>query len=114
MSLELALYFVDAPLITLQPTSQIVLVGQSLILDCRVQGTPEIMMEWRKDKRILDGDSVINIDRFPGLLQSLTITKVQESDSGRYSCFASNSFGSVEYEVEVFVTSEFSKCECAM
>ena len=105
--------FVDSPAIILPPTSQIVLVGESLVLDCRAQGTPEVVMEWRKNSVKLDPDSGdVVIDNFPGLLQSLTIDKVQESDSGRYSCYAFNNFGTVEYEVEVFVTSEFFNCKC--
>ena len=82
------------------------LVGEPVLLDCRVTGTPEIMVEWRKNGQILETNDAVSIDMFAGMLSSVSIEKAEESDSGIYSCFASNSFGTAEVEVEVFVTSE--------
>jgi hemicentin len=98
----------DEPQFNIRPTSQIVLVGEPVLLDCRVTGTPEIMVEWRKNGQILETNDAVSIDMFAGMLSSVSIEKAEESDSGIYSCFASNSFGTAEVEVEVFVTRDES------
>jgi hypothetical protein len=69
-----------------------VTAGDPVILQCEVDGTPEPVITWRKDSRILSSDKnvIITKRRFKSLL---TITKVSKSDQGRYSCKASNGFG---------------------
>ena len=81
-------------------------MGSDIILDCRAEGTPEITQEWQKDGVALATNDRILIEMYPSGVVSVIIDEAELEDSGRYSCFTFNSFGTAEYEVEVFVTGE--------
>lgn len=81
-------------------------MGSNIILDCLAEGTPEITLEWQKDGVELKTDDHVLIDVFPSGVVSVFIEAAELRDSGLYSCFTFNSFGTAEYEVEVFVTGE--------
>lgn len=81
-------------------------VGSSIILDCLAEGTPEITLEWRKDGEKLETDNHVLIEIYTSGVVSVFIVEAELDDSGLYSCFTFNSFGTAEYEVEVFVTGE--------
>lgn len=61
-------------------------------------------MEWQKDGQEVVADDRVMIERYAGGVVSVFIVNAQLTDSGLYSCYAFNSFGTAEYEVEVFVT----------
>lgn len=67
-------------------------VGDTVHLECEVDGTPEPRITWSKDSQRLANDSnvVIVKSSFKSLL---TIAKVHKIDAGRYSCRASNGLG---------------------
>ena len=98
----------DEPRFITRPITQIAAVGADIILDCMVNGTRPITMEWQKDGQRLSSDDRILIERYPSGVESVIIERVELTDSGRYSCYAFNSFGTAEYEVEIFVTSKVS------
>ena len=70
-----------------------------MTLDCIVGGIPKPSVQWHR----LDGD--LPIDRATihhgG---SLTFTRIEMSDAGRYMCSASNEYGSVSHEFDIKVT----------
>ena len=75
----------SAPVISQQPTSQTVLVGNTATFTVSAIGTPPLSYQWR-----LNG---VNI---PGATQStLTLPNVQLSQAGNYSVRISNSLGTV-------------------
>lgn len=94
----------DEPRFIIRPVTQIVEVGADIILDCSVNGTAPITMEWQKDGQEVVADDRVMIERYAGGVVSVFIVNAQLTDSGLYSCYAFNSFGTAEYEVEVFVT----------
>ena len=96
----------DEPQFTARPITHIAAVGAEILLDCMVNGTPPITLEWQKDGQTLSSDGHIMIEKFSSGVVSVNIEGVELTDSGRYSCYAFNSFGTAEYEVEVFVTSK--------
>lgn len=100
----------DEPRFTIRPITQIAAVGANIILDCMVNGTPPITLEWQKDGQALSSDDRVVIEKYPSGVVSVLIERVELTDSGRYSCYTFNSFGTAEYEVEVFVTSKVGTC----
>lgn len=103
-------YAKDEPRFITRPITQIAAVGADIILDCMVNGTPPITLEWQKDGQTLLSDDHVLIEKYPSGVVSVIIQMVELTDSGRYSCYTFNSFGTAEYEVEVFVTSKASSC----
>jgi pectate lyase len=72
-----------APSFVTQPASQIVLVGGTANFSATAAGTAPIFYQWKKDGVPVPGATST----------SLTMTNVQNSDSGSYSLVASNSVG---------------------
>ncbi len=72
-----------APSFVTQPASQIVLVGGTANFSATAAGTAPIFYQWKKDGVPVPGTTST----------SLTLTNVQNSDSGSYSLVASNSVG---------------------
>ena len=73
----------DAPVISLQPQSQTVIVGQSVTFTVTDTGNPAPTYQWRKyGTNISDTSS------------SYTISSVQITDAGMYSVVVSNRYGS--------------------
>jgi alpha-tubulin suppressor-like RCC1 family protein len=72
-----------APTITAQPKSASVLVGQTALFDVSVTGTAPVSYQWR-----------FNGSNISGATQSsLTLPSAQFTNSGTYSLFVSNAYG---------------------
>jgi len=79
----------DAPNITVHPTSEITTEGQNVTLDCTAIGEPPPTITWYKDNQLLNISG-----RFTQDSSSLTITKVSREDNGTYYCNATNNISS--------------------
>ncbi|XP_034531212.1 hemicentin-1 [Notolabrus celidotus] len=86
------------------PSEMGVLLNESIKLLCRVQGTPTPTIQWLKD------GEVINNTRNSGLRISpdrstLTVTGAHTSDSGKYTCVATNTAGEEDriFNLNVYV-----------
>lgn len=72
--------------------------GEDLVLHCPVFGSPLPTIRWLKDDQLVDPTLV---DVFEN--GTLIVRGVQPSDSGEYTCFASNMAGnsSITFEISV-------------
>lgn len=77
-----------APEITESPKDAEAVVGSTANMTCKVFGAPKPEIKWvQNDKELTGGRYIIQPDG------DLTITSVQFSDSGNYTCYAENKFG---------------------
>jgi hemicentin len=95
-----------APNITSRSQSMIVNAGNSLILDCLATGNPLPVITWLKDGERLvsncespSGGACVEL----GMDGSVYIRDTQLSDTGTYTCLATNTAGQAVYEVHVLV-----------
>jgi hemicentin len=63
------------------------------ILTCAVDGNPEPDIKWQKDDRDLPVNQRYRVT--PGVSSTLTIDRLEVTDSGKYACIANSSMGSV-------------------
>uniref|UniRef100_A0A673VDL4 Lactoperoxidase n=1 Tax=Suricata suricatta TaxID=37032 RepID=A0A673VDL4_SURSU len=88
------------PAFVIQPQNTEVLVGESVTLECSATGHPPPRITWTKgDRTPLPEDPRVSITPSGGLY----IQKVQQDDSGEYTCFASNSLGSIQATALIIV-----------
>ncbi|WP_414661646.1 beta strand repeat-containing protein [Horticoccus sp. 23ND18S-11] len=73
------------PAFTTQPVAQSVSAGATVTLTVAVTGSPTPTLQWLKDGSSLAGQNNA----------SLTLTGIQSSDAGNYTCVATNSVGAV-------------------
>ncbi|XP_020785236.1 neural cell adhesion molecule L1.2 isoform X3 [Boleophthalmus pectinirostris] len=80
-------------------SSYLALRGQSLVLECLVQGYPTPKVKWlRKDGELSESRTTIEMfDR------RLRFTNISESDNGEYQCIAENTQGKVVHTYTVSV-----------
>ncbi|KAG8446470.1 hypothetical protein GDO86_014070 [Hymenochirus boettgeri] len=92
-----------APNITRGPQDSTVIDGNALVLQCETSGAPRPVVTWQKGDRILASGS-IQLARFT-LLESgsLLISPVHISDTGTYTCTATNSRGADDASADVVV-----------
>ncbi|XP_006889806.1 PREDICTED: protein sidekick-1-like [Elephantulus edwardii] len=92
-----------APTFTRRPEDTMVTDGMTATLTCMVSGAPKPTITWRRGTQVLASGSV-RIPRFM-LLESggLQITPVFLQDAGNYTCFATNSEGSLDASAELTV-----------
>uniref|UniRef100_A0AAR5QBM0 Tyrosine-protein kinase-like otk n=1 Tax=Dendroctonus ponderosae TaxID=77166 RepID=A0AAR5QBM0_DENPD len=92
---------VVAPRFVVPPKSPInVSEGESIMIDCVVEGDPDPTIQWDKDLKMNDFD----LTRFRVLENgSLHISEVYRDDQNKYGCTAGNSAGLNRKEVELFV-----------
>lgn len=76
------------------------LVGDSIQLSCIATGDPTPRITWFKDNSPIQYDSR-HVSDGAG---KLTITNARSTDSGVYSCIASNTHGRATHSIEVAVT----------
>jgi hypothetical protein len=73
------------PVITVQPQSQRVVQGSTVVFSVMATGTPPITYQWKKDGVDLPGQTA----------STLTLVSVQSSDAGSYSVLVTHATGSV-------------------
>ncbi|VDP06732.1 unnamed protein product [Soboliphyme baturini] len=72
-----------------QPTNRRVFLGDTVVIPCRIKGSPPPQFHWYKDAQLIDdGVSGIAINPVTGTLE---IEQVQMKDQGVYKCKAENS-----------------------
>ncbi len=85
-------YDPTVPTISSHPASQTVNPGAQVNFSVEANGVGPLSYQWKKD-----GADLSNGGRISGAdTATLTISSVQESDEGNYSCEVSNTYGSVE------------------
>ncbi|NWV23701.1 PALLD protein, partial [Origma solitaria] len=102
------------PQFTQKLRSQEVAEGNKVLLECRVAGNPIPDVRWFCEGKELQNSPDIQIHSESGGLHSLIIVEAFEDDTGRYTCLASNSFGSDSTSAEIFIegaSSTDSECE---
>ncbi len=76
-----------APVISSQPTNQLVCVGQTLVLSLTVTNPSGVIYQWQKDGiDLVDGGTISG-----ATTATLTITSATNADAGNYLCKASTS-----------------------
>ncbi|XP_061644831.1 myopalladin isoform X1 [Phyllopteryx taeniolatus] len=76
--------------------------GSKVQLDCIVRGHPIPEVRWFCEGKELENSPDIQI-LTNGELHSLIITEAFEEDTGRYSCFASNFYGTDSTSAEIYI-----------
>ncbi|KAL4640928.1 myopalladin isoform X2 [Arapaima gigas] len=76
--------------------------GSKVRLDCIVRGLPIPEVRWFCEGKELENSPDIQIIN-NGELHSLIIAEAFEEDTGRYSCFASNFYGTDSTSAEIYV-----------
>ncbi|XP_059475294.1 titin homolog [Neocloeon triangulifer] len=105
---------VDMPEFThILPGQQKVLIGSDVRLECQVKGEPEPEIQWYKDGAPLDPDSFDHRMRitFDGARCVLNLKTVQDSDTGRFMCEASNKAGRVSTFARLLVVTDIKILE---
>ncbi|XP_059503813.1 hemicentin-1 isoform X2 [Stegostoma tigrinum] len=98
----------DVPGFGLSPKEIKIKVNSSLTLQCESQAIPAATLRWYKDGQPLEKDDRITITANGHVIQ---IRNTQLSDTGRYTCVATNIAGEDEkdYDVNVQVPPSFMK-----
>ncbi|NXL97263.1 PALLD protein, partial [Tyrannus savana] len=96
------------PQFTQKLRSQEVAEGNKVLLECRVTGNPVPDVRWFCEGKELQNSPDIQIRSESGGLHSLIIAEAFEDDTGRYTCLASNSFGSDSTSAEIFIEGKSS------
>uniref|UniRef100_A0A8C9CWU7 Myopalladin n=1 Tax=Phocoena sinus TaxID=42100 RepID=A0A8C9CWU7_PHOSS len=76
--------------------------GTRVQLDCIVVGIPPPEVRWYCEGKELENSPDVHIIQ-AGKLHSLTIAEAFEEDTGRYSCFASNIYGTDSTSAEIYI-----------
>lgn len=102
-----ALYFAELPVwIDVPPKNTDAVVNDTVELECVGRGNPSPTITWQKN------DQNINFANNPRYFQkssgSLQISRSQKSDSGKYTCIATNSIGSKRANASLRVLSKFN------
>ncbi|XP_067684073.1 uncharacterized protein [Haliotis asinina] len=90
------------PMFLTKFTETVIKVGDKLILECDVIGSPEPDISWTKDGHPLRDDCPYN-QMYDGRTAKLEIEDVTSDDSGRYDCIAGNDAGQVSLDASVTV-----------
>ena len=91
----------EPPAFLVTPSSQSVLLGEEVTLECAANGVPQPTVSWLKDGRELDTGADPRFERAGH--GSLTIGRVELADEGGYQCRAENSEDSVDAGIELAV-----------
>ncbi|XP_041117144.1 myopalladin-like isoform X3 [Polyodon spathula] len=92
----------DPPRFTQKLKSREVPEGSKVQLDCIVTGIPTPEVRWFCEGKELENSPDIQILN-TGELHSLIIAEAFEEDTGRYSCFASNFYGTDSTSAEIYI-----------
>lgn len=82
------------------PSNKQVVIGQSLILECKAAGNPPPVLTWLKDGVPVKASDNIHIEAGGKTLEILSALEV---DQGQYICVATSVAGEreIKYEVDV-------------
>lgn len=69
--------------------------GETLILECSVNGDPEPQILWSKNGKSISSSEIMDLKYKNGVAR-LTINEVFPEDEGLYVCTATNSVGSTD------------------
>ncbi|XP_055547044.1 tyrosine-protein phosphatase Lar isoform X2 [Wyeomyia smithii] len=78
------------PVITQSPTTRVIEIGHTAVMQCKATGAPPPKIYWIKDMKRVDMTNPRYSINSEGSLQ---IDNSEESDMGRYECVAENSVG---------------------
>uniref|UniRef100_A0A673IBQ3 Hemicentin-1 n=1 Tax=Sinocyclocheilus rhinocerous TaxID=307959 RepID=A0A673IBQ3_9TELE len=86
------------------PSEMSVLLNDSIQLVCRAEGNPTPEIQWLKDGKTLSRTSIF-FSRISPDGSTLTVTAVHTSDSGKYTCVATNQAGEEDriFNLNVYV-----------
>ncbi|XP_023559876.1 hemicentin-1 [Octodon degus] len=82
------------------PQSLVILLNNSVILECLADGAPTPRITWRKDGVVLSGNHARHSILENGFLH---IRSVQVTDTGRYLCMATNAAGTDRRRIDLQV-----------
>ncbi|XP_037533776.1 myopalladin [Nematolebias whitei] len=68
--------------------------GQLVVLECRVRGVPSPQVDWSREGKLIEDSPEFRILQKKEIC-TLVIAEVFPEDSGRFTCTASNSYGTV-------------------
>uniref|UniRef100_A0A0R3RFL5 Muscle M-line assembly protein unc-89 n=1 Tax=Elaeophora elaphi TaxID=1147741 RepID=A0A0R3RFL5_9BILA len=92
----------EAPQFTRQITSKEVSIGEKVILDCSVKGSPQPFVQFFRESTRITSDSHHSIEHDASNVHwRLVIEKTEESDFRKYRAVAINSVGMIETEAEI-------------
>jgi hypothetical protein len=100
---------VDIPEFThILPGQQKVLIGSDVKLECHLKGDPQPDIQWYKDGAPLDSEFLNPRMRilFDGVRCMLSLKHVEDADTGRYMCEASNKAGRVSTFARLLVVTD--------
>ncbi|XP_019904855.2 hemicentin-1 isoform X2 [Esox lucius] len=88
----------DVPGMGLSPKEVKIKVNNTLTLECVAQAIPTPSLQWYKDGQVLRADDHLNITANGRIVR---IKQAQVSDTGRYTCVATNVAGEDEKDFDV-------------
>lgn len=102
------------PNFTKKPSESMMdIVGKSVKMEARVSGSQPLTLNWHKDNQ-----EIFNSDKYQVSFQNnLAVLSIQDSsssDTGLYSCSASNEAGQASCRVSLTVSGMMSLFYCAM
>ncbi|CAH1998252.1 unnamed protein product [Acanthoscelides obtectus] len=77
------------PVIVMGPVNQTLPIGSAALITCKAEGNPAPFISWYKGGVPVSSSTRLNMT----IPTHLTITDLQEEDSGSYTCVASSRFG---------------------
>lgn len=81
-------------------------MDKQLLIHCPAKGNPFPVITWLKDGAPISSELHPKVQFFPNA-STILIQNVQEHDSGRYTCIATNTAGSYEKDFHVNVLGKF-------
>jgi hypothetical protein len=95
--------------ILVQPKTESLIadIGQTLILNCKLENSTKIRVSWKKNENRIRTDK--NKLMWDNQFQLMSILNLSKSDEGRYKCEAENSNGKVYKEFVLTVKGIYAK-----
>ena len=78
-----------------------IVLGENLVVSCTAGGRPQPEILWKRNGTLLTIGENVRISNFSSGRSELQITNFIESDSGPYTCTASNRLGNISAPFQV-------------